>query len=236
MNKRIYRFVVIVLSVVVSIFCIALFTACNDTRRYSNEIFITDFSGTFRLSLDVKVQKHTFFPSEYNSFVYKKGLDALYNELSSSPLYGQAVSRRGDALIIDYHANNRIYSFIIYSDKNYDENGFDIHSMSYALGEWSGYKSVFFPAYLLDKKIDSDTNTPDTTYNCEYTITQLQTYYKERGYLAKIAGNELKVTCLLSYPKINDFGSPCGKAVEWSILYEAENVLRFVEVSSEYAI
>ena len=81
MNKRIYRFVVIVLSVVVSIFCIALFTACNDTRRYSNEIFITDFSGTFRLSLDVKVQKHTFFPREYNSFVYKKGLDALYNEL-----------------------------------------------------------------------------------------------------------------------------------------------------------
>ena len=174
---------------ILGILSLTLF-ACNDTLSNSKEIFVYDFSETYKISIKVAVKNHTYFPSEYNRFEFSKGIDKLYEKISETT---STARRQGDVIIIDRFADCRKYSCIIYP---LSEGSFAIHPMCYTLGEWADNQAIFFPSFTLDKEIKS-TDGENETYECSYNIENLQAYYNERGYKADIDGNVLKVVCLL---------------------------------------
>lgn len=207
--------------------CAAVFVACNDTRNFSKEIFVRDFSDTYTISVKVNVRKHTYFPNDYNTFEYKKGIKSLYNEI------GYTAYMRDDIIVINAEDNGRKYSCIIYQSG--EPNKYVVHSMTYALGEWAEHQAIFFPSFWLDEEI-SPNDGADTVYQCACKIDMLASYYRERGYYAEIDGNTLKVVCLLKYPSVfnGTVGEYGHRAISWSVVYEDENSVRFADVSGDY--
>ena len=221
------KIISMIIAIVVICACAGAFVACNDTRNFSKEIFVRDFSDTYTISVKVNVQKHTYYPNDYNTFEYKKGIDSLREEI------GYLAYMKDDFIIINAEDNGRKYSCIIY--RSGEANKYIVHSMAYVLGDWAEHQAIFFPRYCLDREI-SPNDGADTVYQCDYKINTLAAYYRERGYYAKIVGNTLKVVCLLKYPSVfsgtvGDYGH---RAISWSVVYENENSVRFADVSSDY--
>ena len=226
-SKRLFGKVALIVFalMIVSLSAISLM-ACNDTKAYSNEIFIEDFSETYTISVKAKVRNHSILPEGSRTFEYSKGFDKLYEAINNAPQNGSAL-KYGDIIFIDQHFNGRTYSCIIYPTG--EKNKYVVHSMTYKLGEWANRMKIFFPAYLLDKEI-SYYDSESTTYQCEYNIQALRGYYIQRGYYATINDNILHVICLLRYPSTFEV----EKAISWSIVYENENTIRFADISNEY--
>lgn len=220
-------------SVVLLCLCATAFLACDSTISTSDKIFIDDFSETYTISVKAKVKKHSTLPNASRSFEYGKGLDKLYESIISTPPYNQFVHKENDMIFVDLVSNTRIYSCIIYPGEN--KNQYIVHSMTYALGKWANYQSIFFPAYSLNREISSQDDA-NTSYTCAFSIEDLKQYYTERGYLAEIQDNKLRIVCLLSYPNTFSENASSRKAVSWSIVYESENCIRFADVSNEYPI
>ncbi|MCM1306644.1 MAG: hypothetical protein NC037_03040 [Bacteroides sp.] len=224
----------VILAMLVMIFIcssVMILSACNDTRTFSNEIFINDFSETYTISIPVKVKHHSILPDSGRSFEYSKGFDKLYNEISKSTLIGDTY-KVNDNIVVDVLAYDRKYSCIIYPLG--EKNKYMVHSMSYMLGEWAGYKEIFFPSYKLDREISSS-DSESATYQCSYTIAALASYYKERGYYSAVSENVLHVVCLLKYPSVFIGGDDnYGKAISWSIVYDSEHTIRFADVANRY--
>ena len=228
-SKRLFGKVALVVFalIIASLSAISLM-ACNDTKAYSNEIFIEDFSETYTISVKAKVRNHSILPEGSRTFEYSKGFDKLYEVIKSESLNGSAL-KDGDIIFIDQSVNGRTYSCIIYPTG--EKNKYVVHSMTYRLGEWANRMQIFFPAYLLDKEI-SYNDSESTTYQCEYNIQALSGYYTQRGYYTTITDNVLHVVCLLRYP--STFSNGLEKAISWSIVYENENTIRFADISNEY--
>ena len=207
--------------------CASVFVACNDTRNFSKEIFVRDFSDTYTISVPVNVRKHTYFPNNYNTFEYKKGIESLYKEI------GYMAYMKDDIIVVNAEDNGRKYSCIIYQSA--ESNKYVVHSMTYVLGEWAEHQAIFFPSFWLDKEISPD-DSANTVYQCTGKIDLLASYYRERGYYAQIDGNTLKVVCLLKYPSVfsGTVGEYGHRAISWSVVYEDENAVRFADVSNEY--
>ena len=226
-KHSVFKTVSMIIAMAVIFACASVFVGCNDTRNFSKEIFVRDFSDTYTISLKVNVRKHTYFPNAFNTFEYKKGIGSLYDEI------GWVAYRKDNTIVVDVSDGDRLYSCMIYPSGV--SNEYIVHSMTYTLGEWADYQAIFFPRYWLDREISSDDGA-DTVYQCSSKINVLQSYYRERGYYAQIDGNTLKVVCMLKYPSvfIGEVGEYGHRAISWSVVYESENTVRFADVSNEY--
>lgn len=213
--------------------CMATFLACDNTISTSDQIFIDDFSETYTISIKAKVRNHSTLPNASRSFEYSKGLDKLYESIIDAPPYSQFVRKENNMIFVDFRSDKRIYSCIIYPGAS--KNQYIVHSMTYALGEWANYQSIFFPAYSLNREISTQDDA-STSYTCSFSIEELQRYYTERGYLAEIQDNKLCVVCLLTYPYTFAENADNRKAVSWSIVYEEEYLIRFADVSNDYPL
>lgn len=230
MMKKFYSIIAVILLLAI---CILVLVACNDTISHSNKIFVTDFSETQEISVEVNVKNHTDFPNVKNYFEYKKDIDSLYEKISSKPKNGD-VRLVDNTIIIDKHKDGRCYSCIIYK---YDDNRYIVHSMTYTLGEWANNLAIFFPSYTLDKQI-SKTDDENTLYHCSLDINALKEYYSEHGYYTEIKDNELRVICLLRYPDkhSNYYTEGSDKALSWSIVYKDDNTIGFSNVVDDYQL
>ena len=229
-KNAVVKMIAMIIAIAVVCICAFTFVACNDTRNFSKEIFVRDFSDTYTISLNVNVRHHTYWPNSYNVFEYKKGIDNLYDEIWNEC---HVAYMRNDTIVVDVSDGNRYYSCMIYPSG--EKNKYIIHSMTYTLGEWADNQAIFFPGYWLDKEISSNDGA-DTVYQCAYKIEALASYYRERGYYAEIEGNTLKVVCLLKYPSVfpGEVGEYGHRAISWSVVFESENTVRFADVSSDY--
>ncbi len=212
--------------------CVAMLCACNDTKKFSDEIFITDFSETKEITIEVDVKNHSILPDFSRVFEYKKDINKLYEEIVSSPK-NRNVRLENGVIIVDKYYSCRYYSCIIYKDAG-DNNKYIVHSMAYSLGEWADNKAIFFPAYTLDKEISSSDDA-NTVYNCKMGINELKNYYTERGYLATITDNVLRVVTIQRYPTKFE-GYYGDKALAWSVVYVSENQIKFADIGDEFEI
>lgn len=211
-------------------FCLITATACNNKIRFSKEIFITDFSETYRISIKVSVKNHLNLPEPALSFEYGKGMDKLLEDINDSPS-GCSARKDNNVILVDCYDNDRIYSCIIYPSGV--KNEYIIHSLSYNLGEWAENRAIFFPAYTLDREINGLNDAEATTYDCSMNIDDLKNYYTQRGYYAEISDNALRVVCLIRYPSAFEYQD---KAISWTVVYEDTNTIRFKDVTNEYKL
>lgn len=214
--------------------CILILPACDDTISHSDKIFITDFSETQEISVEVSVKNHTDFPSVKNYFEYKEDINSLYEKISSKPKNGNARLIDNTIIIDKNKEDGRCYSCIIYKWK---DNTYIVHSMTYSLGELANNLAIFFPSYTLDKQI-SNTDDKNTTYHCTFDINALKEYYNAHGYYTEIRDNELRVVCLLRYPNKHSNYHTDGnnKALSWSIVYKDDNTISFSNVVDCYQL
>ena len=233
-NKQINQLKLAIGVLAIVCYCSIALMACNDALSNSDKIYINDFSDTYTISVKAKVKNHSTLPGATRTFEYGKGLDKLYESIVATPPYDGWVRLENNIIFVDIVEQwGRIYSCIIYPSQ--EKNTYMVDSMTYVLGNWADNRSIFFPAYTLDKKI-SFNDDEGTTYQCSLSIEELKTYYTQRGYWAEINDNELRVVCLLRYPSVFEgkAGAFGRKAISWSIIYDDDRTIRFADICDRY--
>ncbi len=232
------KFVIILFILILST---TLFVACDSTRPFSDEIYLTDFTGTHVFLLDVNVRKHSAWPDVSHSFIYGKDLNTLYEKLKKDPNNG-TVSFDYDRNFISVTQidNGKDYSCIIYFDDEIEK--YVIHSMSYAIEKENEYLGIiYFPIYALEGvpvQVSSSTLSEEN-YPCLWSIERLQEFYKSHGYFAEIGedGKTLNVIAFHAYPSTSwnvDTINPDGKnTVGWSVIFD-DNRIHFDNLIFEF--